>query len=66
MWKRIEYMDWQTLLPQIGFILFAIAFLVVVWQVFKISKQDLDRTSRLPLEDDHKNAIARNLKHGNK
>jgi hypothetical protein len=52
MWKRIEYMDWQTLLPQIGFVIFAIAFLIVVWRVFKISKQDLERTRRLPLEDE--------------
>lgn len=45
-------MDWQTILPQIGFVLFAIAFLVVVWRVFKISNRDLDRVRRLPLEDE--------------
>ena len=52
MWKRIEYMEWQTLLPQIGFTLFAIAFVVIVWRVFKIKKKDLERVSHMPLEDD--------------
>jgi cbb3-type cytochrome oxidase subunit 3 len=45
-------MEWQTLLPQIGFTLFAIAFAVVVWRVFNINKQDLERVSRMPLNDD--------------
>lgn len=52
MWKRIEYMEWQTLLPQIGFVLFAIAFLLIVWRVFKMKRKDLDRASRMPLEDE--------------
>lgn len=52
MWKRIEYMDWQTLLPQIGFVLFAFAFLIVVCRVFKMRVQDLDKSRNMPLEDD--------------
>ncbi|MCB1123219.1 MAG: hypothetical protein KJT03_16815 [Verrucomicrobiae bacterium] len=52
MWKRIEYMEWQTLLPQIGFVLFAIAFLLIVWQVFKISRKDLDQVSHMPLDEE--------------
>ena len=52
MWKRIEYMDWQTLLPQIGFVLFALAFIIVVWRVFKMREQDLDKSRNMPLEDD--------------
>jgi len=52
MWKRIEYMDWQTLLPQIGFVLFALAFIIVVWRVFRMSEKDLDKSRNMPLEDD--------------
>lgn len=52
MWKRIEYMDWQTLLPQIGFALFALAFLAVVWKVFRTKRQDFDKMSRMPLDED--------------
>ena len=45
-------MEWQALLPQIGFTLFAIAFLLVVWRVFKLSKEYIDKASHMPLEDD--------------
>lgn len=52
MWNRIEYMEWQTLLPQIGFVLFATAFLIIVWRVFKIKGKDLEKASHMPLERD--------------
>ena len=45
-------MEWQTLLPQIGFVLFAMAFAIIVWRVFKIKKTDLERVSNMPLEKD--------------
>jgi len=52
MWKRIEYLEWQTLLPQIGFALFALAFAIIIWRTFRIKKQDLDKASNMPLEND--------------
>ncbi len=52
MWSRIAYMEWQTLLPQIGFALFALAFVLAIWRTFKMSPSELERASRLPLEDE--------------
>lgn len=51
MFQRVEYSEWHTLFPKIGFALFFLAFIVVVWRACKMSKRDRDKASRMPLDD---------------
>lgn len=51
MFQRIEYSEWHTLFPKIGFALFFLAFVVIVWKAVKMKKGESDRASRMPLED---------------
>lgn len=52
MWGRIEYTEWQTIFPMIGFALFALAFVAIVWRAFKMKPSESERSSNLPLQDD--------------
>lgn len=51
MLQRVAYTDWHTMFPKIGFALFFIAFVMIVWKAAKMRKSDSDRSSRLPLDD---------------
>ena len=51
MFQRIEFTEWHTMFPKIGFALFFAAFAVIVWKATKMRKGESDRSSRLPLED---------------
>ncbi|MDQ8203613.1 hypothetical protein [Pelagicoccus sp. SDUM812003] len=51
MFQRVEYSEWHTLFPKIGFLLFFLAFVVIVWKAAKMKKGDRDRSSRMPLDD---------------
>ncbi len=51
MFQRVEYTDWHTLFPKIGFALFFLAFAVVVWKTARMSKGDVTRSSKMPLDD---------------
>ena len=55
MFSRIEYSEWHTLFPKIGFALFVLAFGIVVWRILRTPKSELDRSSSMPLEDDYEN-----------
>lgn len=52
MLQRVEYTEWHLLFPTIGFALFFIAFSVIVWKAVKMKKGDIDRASRMPLDDE--------------
>ena len=52
MFSRIDFSEWHTLFPKIGFALFALAFAIIVWKALKMSKSDQDKASQLPLEED--------------
>lgn len=51
MFQRVEYTEWHTLFPKIGFALFALAFIAVVWRILRTPKSELDRSSSMPLDD---------------
>lgn len=51
MFQRIEYTEWHTLFPKLGFALFFIAFGVIVWRTLRMRRSDSDAASRMPLED---------------
>ncbi|MBK1879282.1 hypothetical protein [Pelagicoccus mobilis] len=51
MFQRVEYTEWHTLFPQIGFVLFFLAFGVIVWKALKMGKGERNKASRMPLDD---------------
>ena len=51
MFQRVEYTEWHTLFPKIGFVLFFLAFGVIVWKALKMSKGERSKASRMPLDD---------------
>ncbi len=53
MFQRVEYTEWHTLFPKIGFALFALAFIAVVWRILRASRSEMDRASAMPLEDEN-------------
>jgi len=55
MFSRVEYSEWHTLFPKIGFALFFLAFAIIVWRVLRTPKSEMDRSSALPLEEDETN-----------
>ena len=52
MLSRVEYSEWLTLFPKVGFALFATAFCIVVWRALRMPKSKLVKASRMPLEND--------------
>ena len=52
MYSRVEYSEWLTLFPQIGFALFFGAFAIIVWRALRTPKSKLSKASRMPLSDD--------------
>lgn len=52
MFQRIEYSEWHTLFPKIGFVLFALAFLIIAWRAWRMQKPEQSKASRMPLDDD--------------
>lgn len=51
MFQRVEYTEWHTLFPKIGFALFFLAFGIILWKALRISKGDSSKASRMPLDD---------------
>lgn len=51
MLQRVEYTEWHLFFPKLGFALFFIAFVVIVWRASRLRKDDSERVSRLPLDD---------------
>lgn len=51
MFQRIEYTEWHTLFPKIGFALFFIAFGIIVWKALRMGKSESEKASRMPLDD---------------
>ncbi|MCH6257258.1 hypothetical protein MLD52_11925 [Puniceicoccaceae bacterium K14] len=52
MWGRIDYSEWQTLFPKIGFALFALAFAAIVWRALRMKTSEAEKSRNLPLQDD--------------
>lgn len=52
MLSRVEYSEWLTLFPKLGFALFAAAFCVIFWRAMRMPKSKMDEASRMPLEND--------------
>lgn len=52
MFQRVEYTEWHTLFPKVGFTLFALAFVIVVWKALRMKKSDRNRASRMPLDEE--------------
>ncbi|MBD5782402.1 hypothetical protein IEN85_23080 [Pelagicoccus sp. NFK12] len=51
MFQRVEYTEWHTLFPKIGFVLFFLAFGIIVWKALKMGKNESSKASRMPLDD---------------
>lgn len=51
MFQRVEYTEWHTLFPKIGFALFFLAFGIIVWKTLRMGKGESDKASRMPLDD---------------
>ncbi|MBC2604600.1 hypothetical protein [Pelagicoccus albus] len=51
MFQRVEYTELQTLFPKIGFVLFFLAFAIIVWKAVKMEKGESSKASRMPLDD---------------
>lgn len=51
MFQRIEYTEWLTLFPKVGFALFFISFGLVLWKAYNMLPRDSARASRMPLDD---------------
>ena len=52
MFKRIIYEEWHTVVPVIGFILTASAFILILLRAFFTKKDKINHMSHLPLEQD--------------
>jgi len=53
MFKNVHFPDWTVVVVALAFILIAGVFISVVVRVFRSPKKEIDRLSRLPLENDH-------------
>lgn len=51
MFQRVELTEWLTLFPKIGFVLFFLAFGIIVWKALKMGKGESSKASRMPLDD---------------
>ncbi len=52
MFDRIVYADWHVVFPIVAFLAAAGIFAVLSWRALRMTRADVDRFARLPLEDD--------------
>jgi cbb3-type cytochrome oxidase subunit 3 len=52
MFKTVDFPWWTPVVVTVAFILIAGVFLAVVIRALRTPKKEIDRLSRLPLEDD--------------
>jgi len=56
MFSRVEYSEWHTFFPKLGFALFFLAFLLIVWRALKTPKSDLERSGSMPLDNEYEDS----------
>ena len=51
MFQRVEYSEWLSIFPKIGFVLFFVAFGFIVWRALRMEPRERERRGRMPLDD---------------
>ncbi len=59
MFRRVVLESWHDYVPYICFALIGGAFILILIRVFTMKKEDVDRISHIPLEDDTENKTER-------
>ncbi len=59
MFERVTHADWVSVVPFVAFVCFTAAFAMIVIRALRIPRKEVDRLSRMPLEDDTNNPNAR-------
>ncbi len=52
MFKRIQYAEWQEILPVLAFCISFLLFLLIVVRALRMRKERARRMANLPLDDD--------------
>ncbi|MEM0967224.1 MAG: hypothetical protein AAGJ81_13850 [Verrucomicrobiota bacterium] len=54
MFKRIQYAEWQEILPILAFLISFLLFLVIVLRAVRMRKEKAEVMANLPLEEETK------------
>ena len=52
MFQRVNYENWQLLIPIVAFGAAAAFFVAVVWRALRLKRAHVNRLARMPTEDD--------------
>jgi hypothetical protein len=63
MFKRIQYAEWQEILPVLAFAISFLLFLLIVIRALRMRKERAERLSRLPLDPGEKHTPAPGHEH---
>jgi len=52
MFKRVQYEEWQAIITIVAFVLCSLTFLYFCWKALRMSKNQRQHMSNLPLESE--------------